>query len=346
LVVTDVKLITVKYFVLVKMKAVCLLSGGLDSTLALKLILNQGIEVVALNFTTPFCRCNRGGCCWAAVQASRFGVKVKHVYLGEEYLEIVKKPRFGYGSQLNPCIDCRILMFKKAKDFMGEIGASFIFTGEVLGQRPMSQHKHALKLIEKEAGIEGLVVRPLSAKLLPPTIPEIKGWVKRDLFLSIRGRSRKEQMSLAKKLNIKDYPCPAGGCLLTDPNFTKRLKDLLEYSPNFTLNDVELLKIGRHFRLSPETKLVIGRNKEENEKLQKLMKKEDLFFHLDEYKGPLAILRGKAAEKVVVLAAEILAWYSTAPRNKSLKVTYRLRERTGTVHVKPAKRDLIEKYLI
>ncbi|MEW6170880.1 MAG: 7-cyano-7-deazaguanine synthase, partial [Candidatus Omnitrophota bacterium] len=243
------------------MKAVALLSGGLDSTLATKLMQEQGIYLLALNFKTPFCLCDgkssKGCINHAKAVADNLGIDFKIINVTDDFLKILKKPKHGFGSCMNPCIDCRILKFRKAKEIMQEIGASFIITGEVLGQRPMSQHKKSLNLIDKESDLEGFVLRPLSAKLLPETIPEKNKWVCRDKLLSYNGRTRKPQIALAKKFNIKDYPCPAGGCLLTDPGFARRLKDLLKYD-KLDLNNIELLKVGRHFRLNSEAKLIVG----------------------------------------------------------------------------------------
>jgi tRNA U34 2-thiouridine synthase MnmA/TrmU len=234
--------------------------------------MEQGVELEALNFMTVFCTCtNRGATCLASQKATEsLGIPLKVLNVSEEYLGVVKHPKHGYGSNMNPCIDCRIFMLKRAKDYMEESGAAFIVTGEVLGQRPMSQRKDAMRLIEKEASLEGLILRPLSAKVLPVTIPERERWVDREKLLKIQGRSRKPQIGLAEHYNIRDYPCPAGGCLLTDPGFAKRMKDLMMNEPNFSLNDVHLLKIGRQFRLSRGVKLVVGRNKEENQKIQTL----------------------------------------------------------------------------
>jgi tRNA U34 2-thiouridine synthase MnmA/TrmU len=271
---------------------------------------------------------------------------IKTVYLGEEYLEIVKNPKFGYGSQLNPCIDCRILMFRKAREFMKEVDASFIVTGEVLGQRPMSQNLRALKLIEREAGLEGLIVRPLSAKLVPPSIPEEKGWVKREELLAIKGRSRKEQMRIAAEVGLRDYPCPAGGCLLTDPGFAKRMRDLMEYSPNFTLEDIELLKIGRHFRLAPETKLVVGRNYSENTMLEKMLGKGDVMLYIKEFKGPIAVMKGKTSTELLKTAARITVRYSDAPQNAEVKVSYKSNNILDFIKVKAAEVNEVEKFLV
>ena len=233
------------------MKAVALFSGGLDSTLAIKVIKEQGIDIVALNFMSPFCRCDRSSGCNSAIldMAQELEVECKRMFLGDEYLNIVKTYQSGYGKNMNPCIDCRILKFSLGKQFMQEINASFLISGEVLGQRPMSQHRQALSLIDKEAKIEGIILRPLSAKLFEPTIAETKGWVDRRKLLDISGRSRKPQMQLAEDFNISDYPCPAGGCLLTDPEFSKRIKDVLAHD-DLSIKNIEIIKTGRFFRLS------------------------------------------------------------------------------------------------
>ncbi|MDH5788417.1 MAG: hypothetical protein OEZ40_09030, partial [Candidatus Bathyarchaeota archaeon] len=245
------------------LKALGLLSGGLDSTLAVKLILDQSIEVETINFVTPFCLCKKGGC-GAPEVAKKFNVPLKIMSTGNDYLKIVRTPKHGYGRNMNPCIDCRIFMLKKAKKHAKEVNASFIFTGEVIGERPMSQHRKALKLIEKEAGLEGKILRPLSARLLPETEAEKKGWVNRETFMDIRGRSRKKQIALARKFAVADYPCPAGGCLLTYKEFADKLRDLFEYKKRISLKDVQLLKSGRHFRYG-KNKIVVGRNESENQ---------------------------------------------------------------------------------
>ncbi len=307
------------------MRALALLSGGLDSTLAIRVILDQGIEVEAINFFTPFCLCNRNSGCGnrAKKVADRFGVRLKIFNIAAEYLEIIKKPKHGYGKNLNPCIDCRILMHKKAKEYMKAIGASFVITGEVLGQRPMSQHKKAFKIIERESGLEGLVLRPLSARLLPLTIPEKEGWVKRERLSVISGRSRKPQMVLARDFEISDYPCSAGGCLLTDPGFSRRVEDLMTYS-EITLNDIELLKVGRHFRLSSACKVVIGRNKEENGRLLGLARMGDIIFKpVDGTKGPISIGRGNFKEEDFQNSASIIARYCTRPTSDQVKIACR-----------------------
>jgi len=216
-----------------RIRAVGLLSGGLDSTLSAKLMLEQGIEVYAINFTSPFCTCTpkSAGCAAVITAVRELGdIPLRRVALGDEYLEMVRNPRHGYGSGMNPCIDCRIMKIRKAGEYMGDIGASFLFTGEVLGQRPMSQHRQAIQMIDRESGLEGLVLRPLSAAHFKPTRPETEGWVDRSSLLGISGRSRKPQISLAAEKNIRNYPCPAGGCLLTDKNIARRMDDYFRFT--------------------------------------------------------------------------------------------------------------------
>lgn len=285
-------------------KALLLLSGGLDSALALRLMLEQGIDVIGVHFVSLFFRSP-----WAVKIASEYGVPLLEIDITEEILQLLKSPPHGFGSQMNPCIDCHILMLRKAKELMEKVGASFVATGEVLDERPMSQNKGALKIVERESGLEGLLLRPLSAKLLPPTIPEMEGLVDREKLLDIKGRSRKRQMELAEKWGIKDYPSPAGGCLLTDPQFARRLKDLMD-NEELNSDNVQLLKLGRHFRLGKGVKLVVGRNKEENEKIRELLKEGDIFLSPYNYKGPSALIRGKVKKEDIELAGRILARYS------------------------------------
>jgi tRNA U34 2-thiouridine synthase MnmA/TrmU len=306
-------------------KAIALLSGGLDSILATRLVLNQGISVEAVNFVTVFCTCTTKGktCLASKTAADNLGVKLKVFEISDEYFEVIKNPKYGYGSNINPCLDCRIFMFRKAGEYMRTSGASFVFTGEVLGERPMSQRKDAMRIIERDSGLERLILRPLSAGLLKPTLPEDNGWVDRSKLLSIMGRSRKPQIQLAKELGINDYPCPAGGCLLTDPGFANRMRDLIKYKPAFTINDVLLLKIGRHFRLSAEAKIIVGRNKEENNKLSNLAQEKDLYFYPIGTKGPIAVGRGIFSQENITKACSIVTRYSDDAPNLKYNVAYR-----------------------
>lgn len=309
------------------MKAIALISGGLDSTLAAKFMQNLGIELVCLNTVSPFCLCNRrssSGCMHGANQvAKQLNLKLVSVDVSEEFLRVVKKPEHGYGSNMNPCIDCRILLFRKAKELMQREGASFVITGEVLGQRPMSQRIAAMHLIDREAGLKGLVLRPLSAKVLEPTLAETEGWVSREKLMAINGRGRKEQISLAAQFGIKDYPCPSGGCLLTDPAFCRRLKELMRFDV-LSLDNVRLLKLGRHFRLSPGAKLVVGRNEEENQRLLNLAGGNDyIFTPQSDVAGPTCIGRGDFNPDLLGLACRIAGRYCDINGNLNVSITYR-----------------------
>ena len=303
-------------------KALALLSGGLDSTLAIRVIQKQGIEVIALNFVTVFCRCtSHGSCKLEAVKVSeKFGIPIKVINTTERFLELVKKPKFGYGKNMNPCIDCRINIFRIAGEYMREIGADFIITGEVLGQRPMSQRKEAMRLIDKEANLTGLVLRPLCAKHMEPTVPEKLGLVDREQLLQIRGRSRKNQIQLADVFQIKDYPCSAGGCLLTDPEFAHRMRDLVNVC-DADVNDVNLLKVGRHFRLDPRTKIIVGRNEEDNGRIETLSREGDFLLTLVDLPGPLTLIRGEITEEKVQSAARLTARYGKSQVLPSAKVS-------------------------
>jgi len=303
-------------------KAVMLLSGGLDSTLAAKMMLEQGIELDAINFLTTFCTCTKKGCRHQATKvADELGIKITVKNITQEYLEVVKNPRFGYGSGTNPCIDCRIFTFRKAKEFMKETGASFIITGEVLGERPMSQRRDAMMIIERESGLKRLILRPLSARLFDPTIPEEEGVVNREALLAISGRSRKPQIELARELGINEYPCPAGGCLLTDPQFSQRAKDLLEHD-SFTLDNIMLLKVGRHFRLSKSCKLIVGRDEKENESILGLSKDKDLIMAAKYAPGPIGLLRGEAGPEDLNLALSITARYVDKKDEEKIAMEY------------------------
>jgi len=319
-------------------KAVSLFSGGLDSILATRLMVEHGIEVHALNFSSVFCASrSKNGNVKVIKTAQDLGVPIKVMDITREFMEIVKSPRYGRGRNMNPCIDCRIFSFKKAGHFMKDIGASFIVTGEVLGERPMSQTKNSIELIEKKSGLEGLIVRPLSARLLKPSIPEEMGIVKRDNLLDIHGRKRERQIKLAESFDIKDYPNASGGCLLTDRGFSHRLKDLLQYNVDCDINDLELLKIGRQFRIRDTAKLFVGRNEKENTQLLSFSSPGDYIFDVLDYPSPIGLVRGSVGEEDMVLAASIMARYSDAT-SECVKVSYRISpsEELRYISVKPA----------
>lgn len=315
-----------------KHKAIGLLSGGLDSTLAVGMILDEGVEVIALNFVSPFCTCTKKGCRHQASKvAEDYDIEIKVVPVGMDYIEMIRNPKHGYGKNLNPCKDCRIFILKKAKALMEELGASFIFTGDVLGQRPMSQRRPALDLIEREAGLEGLILRPLSARHFKPTIPEKEGWVDRDNLLGFQGRSRKPQMKLAEKMEIRDYDCPAGGCRLTNREFSNKLKDLFAHNDEINNNDLLLLRIGRHFRYG-NSKVIVGRDERENEMITKMSLDTDHLFEVPGVGSPITLLRGKAGIEELELAARITARYSDSVE-KDVDVIHRYGKKEETMNV-------------
>ncbi|MFC1509156.1 hypothetical protein ACFL60_05660 [Candidatus Omnitrophota bacterium] len=293
-------------------KAVLLLSGGLDSTLAGKILMDMGVEVVALNFVSPFCQCTPKslGCSAAKKAADQLGISV-HVHAsGEDYIEVIKNPRFGRGSGMNPCLDCRIYSFVKAHDFMKEKQADFIATGEVIGQRPMSQRRDAMNTIDRVSGLSGLVVRPLCAGLLKTSKPELDGIIDRGSMLSIQGRCRQPQMELAEEFGIRDYLCPAGGCLLTDPEFVPRMKDLFECEPDFGLVDTKLLKFGRHFRMPGGMKAIVGRNEQDNNAIERFFHDGDVLLIPHDVPGPSVLCRGSSSEEDIRAAAALAASYT------------------------------------
>jgi tRNA U34 2-thiouridine synthase MnmA/TrmU len=298
------------------MKALLVFSGGLDSMLAAQVIRAQGIDVLGLFFETPFFSPEK-----AEQSAAGIHLPLKIIDLTEPHLRIVRKPKYGHGGNMNPCIDCHALMLRSAGDLLEKEGASFIVSGEVLGQRPMSQNFKALSIVAKESGFNGLILRPLCAKHLPVTVPEERGWVKREELLNLSGRSRKPQMELAGKHNIRRYPSPAGGCLLTDPAFSRRLKDLFSSGPECAVREIELLKVGRHFRLAPRTKLVVGRNKKENDIITSLSRESDLVLQVENIPGPTVLITGEVSPEQEALALSIIASYSDAKEDQVVEVT-------------------------
>jgi tRNA U34 2-thiouridine synthase MnmA/TrmU len=339
-------------------KAVGMLSGGLDSRLALRLIQQQNIAVIALHMYTGFCIANRNRRVGRLEKPSArnealdagadLGVPVEVLDVAQEYMSVVLNPRYGYGSGMNPCVDCRIFMLQRAKAYMEEVGARFVFTGEVLGQRPKSQHRHQLRTIERESGLEGLLLRPLSAKLLPPTIPEKKGWVDRDRLMAISGRSRKEQLALAEKLNIGDFPQPAGGCcLLPDLNFARRLRDFLDHNPveMVTPEQMALLAVGRHFRLNDGLKVIVGRDEGENNYLAYAGVGQWQFTTLD-YPGPVALTADPVTPAHIEQVASLVASYSDGKHEPLVRVEVRRNGQVQMVTVNPLARDLIGEWRV
>jgi tRNA-specific 2-thiouridylase len=325
-------------------KALSLFSGGLDSILATRLILNQGIDVEAINFANLFCSCKEENKRGAAEAAKQLGVPLKIVNVGNDYLSIVRKPKHGYGKNMNPCVDCKIFMAKKAKKYAKETGAAFIFTGEVLGERPMSQHYEALKTIEEKSGLKGKLLRPLSAKLLPETVAERKGLVKRDQLMGIRGRSRKPQIKLAAEFNIAYYPSPAGGCLLTCKEFANRLRDLFKHNKRCSMADAALLKVGRHFRLG-KSKIIVGRNEAENKVLTVKKARSDYYFEVPDVSGPTTVLQGLKTRKAIELAAALTAFHSDA-KSSRVAVNFGRESLSKAVTVSVPSRAEVDSYRI
>jgi tRNA-uridine 2-sulfurtransferase len=314
------------------MKALCIFSGGLDSMLASQLVRVQGLEVLAFFFETPFFRSDR-----ARKSAAHMDLPLKVVDISDRHLEVVQSPKHGYGANMNPCIDCHILMLRIAGELLEQEGADFVISGEVLGQRPMSQNRAALNRIAAESGLGDLLLRPLSAKHLPITLPEESGWVNRDLLMDIMGRSRKPQMALAEKFHIHDYPSPAGGCLLTEKAFSHRLGHLFSIRTRPRINEIELLKLGRHFRLDTVSKLVVGRNRQENQDILALAEAGEVVMMPVTVPGPTALLTGPTSPPFLGLAAHITAAYSDTEGKDSVEIRaiHRGREEQLTVVPKP-----------
>jgi len=326
-------------------KAIALYSGGLDSTLAVLVMERLGVTVSAVLFDTDF------GCSVSRRSGGRNspapGFEFEKIYIGEKFIELVKDPKFGRGKNMNPCIDCKVLMLKEAKRLMEERGADFLVTGEVLWQRPMSQRRDTLPRIDRAAGVEGLVVRPLSAKLLNPTVPEERGLIERDSLYGMSGRSRKPQMALAKELGLTAYPQPAGGCLLTDPTFSRRLRDLLSRVPDPPAREIQLLRVGRHFRTADGFRIIVGRDEQDNEKIWNLAGPEDNLLQVaGDYGGPLLLADPVISEEGLNLAAAICARYSAARKLPLVTVQISQNKEAYSVDVKPAQDEEIERYRI
>jgi tRNA U34 2-thiouridine synthase MnmA/TrmU len=329
-----------------EIKALCLVSGGLDSALSARLMQEQNIEIIALHFVNPFGSCGeRQDDDPPRRVAESLGVELTEIPFAPDYLEVINSPCHGYGSNVNPCIDCRIYMLRQAKKIMDRLGASFVVTGEVVGQRPMSQKLNTMRCIEKASTLEGYLVRPLSAKLLAPTIPEEKRWIRREDLLAISGRSRKELMRLAREKGLSGYASPGGGCLLTDPRFAEKMRDTMSHN-KLTEHTVSLLKVGRHFRLPLGSKLVIGRNEAENEHLSDLAEEQDTLLDTISNPGPIAILQGARASEEEELAARMVARYSDGKSSSAVTVSIKSREGTRILEVEPMNPQEVGSFMI
>jgi len=318
-----------------------LFSGGLDSILAVKVLQDQGIGIIAVTFVTPFFDAQK------ALEAAA-GLDIDHrvVDITGDHLEVVRHPKHGHGRNMNPCIDCHALMFRKAGRLMEDEGADFLFSGEVLGERPMSQNKGSLIRVARESGYEGLILRPLSATLLPMTRPEREGKVDRSRLLHLRGRGRKPQMELAEHYGVIEYPAPAGGCLLTDPIFSRRLRDLLEHQDPVSREDLELLKFGRHLRLAPQVKLIVGRDQEDNRQIRALQTGRHILLDVKEHPSPLGLLPAEAPPELVRMAASVVLRYSDAPGDHMWMVEVFDGGQSRNVQARACPRELTEKMMI
>jgi len=325
-----------------KIKALGLCSGGLDSILAALVLREQGIDVLWISFETPF---------FSVDKARRASINNKIPLIVKDitgrYLPMLTNPHCGYGKNMNPCLDCHALMFQIAGEMMGETGSDFLFSGEVVGQRPMSQQKKSLRYVEKNSGFDGHILRPLSARLLPETPMEQKGMVDRERLGDLSGRGRKPQMEMARKFGVTDYPLPAGGCLLTSPGYARRLRDLFEHQENFTVTDLDFLAHGRHLRMEDGSKLIVGRNQKENEALLNLYRPEqDALMQTKAFSGPVTVVPGGGSEKVLLQAAAVCAGYSSAPLGAPVEVSVTLQDKVMRFTVMPIPRAGVQDLLI
>jgi tRNA-uridine 2-sulfurtransferase len=322
-------------------KALGLFSGGLDSMLAAAVLRDQGLEVTLLCWVTPFFGAER-----ARESAAHLKLPLMEVDLFDKFEPLLYEPPHGWGRGHNPCIDCHILMLREAGALLPTLGFDFLFTGEVLGQRPMSQNRGSLNLIARESGYADLLLRPLSAKFLKTTRPEELGWVDRERLLNLSGRGRKRQMALAETFGITRYPAPAGGCLLTDPGYATRIKELLGRTEKPSRADLELLKWGRHFRLSGGSKAIVGRTQRENEAIAALSSPGDFRVKVDNFPGPLVLVKGAEVAADLKTAAGLAAAYSDAPSGTPVSVTAAAADHSRRFHLTAPGKDRFKEWLV
>lgn len=341
-----------------------MLSGGLDSTLATALVQRQGIEVIGVNFSTGFCRADhkrqlrRAGTDPTKLRnealrtGAEFEVPVHVIDIAADYLDVLRHPRHGYGKNCNPCIDCRAMMMGRARAFMEEVGADFVFTGEVLGQRPKSQTRRAMRIVAEESGLGDRLLRPLSARLLPATLPEREGWVDREHLLDLSGRDRNPQLELAARWGLDTVPQPAGGCcLLTDAGYANRVFDLFAHGRREDVDHEDLLlcKVGRHFRLAPNAKLVVARYEEENAFLRNFGGRRPRLEARD-HKGPLGVLDvapgAELDDAVLERAAAVVARYGKGKRESRVSVSVHSGEESRELRVRPFAPSDVEAWML
>jgi tRNA U34 2-thiouridine synthase MnmA/TrmU len=325
-----------------QVRALGLCSGGLDSILSALVLKRQAIHVEWISFETPFFSAHK------AREAARMtGIPLHVSDITTDYMQMLTNPRAGYGKNMNPCMDCHALMFKKAGEMMRSAGFDFLFSGEVLGQRPMSQNAPSLNYVAKHSGVGPFILRPLSARRMPETRMELDSLVDREGLLDLNGRSRKPQMALAEEYGITNYPAPAGGCLLTDPGYSRRLKDLLDHQQEPSVSDLELLKYGRHMRLNPDVKIIIGRTQKENQQLtQTCDPLKDAVVKVKNYPGPTVIMPAEATRETRFLAGSICAGYSKAPGLSAVAVQVAIRGKVEPITVLPITSQEARRFLI
>lgn len=324
-------------------RALAMISGGLDSILAAKLVKEQGIEVIGICFKSYFFGSKN-----AERMTKQIDIPLEVVDFSKEHFEMVKNPPHGYGKNINPCIDCHAMMMKYSGELLKQFNADFIITGEVMNQRPMSQNKASLNLVKKESGFGDKILRPLCAKALQPTQMELDGMVDRERLLGITGRSRKIQMELAEKWGIKDYPSPAGGCKLTEPNYGIRLKELLKHDNNPSVRELEFLRYGRHFRVSEKAKVISTRTQVESEEVKKLLREDDLILLATDFNGSMVIGVGEFNDEDIKIAAEITGRYCKGKNEESVEIKYSYynKKEQNFINVKPATDEYLKQYII
>ena len=323
--------------------ALAMISGGLDSILAAKLVKDQGIEVIGICFKSHFFNEEN-----ALKIVKQIDIPLEVIDFSDEHFEMVKNPKHGHGKNMNPCIDCHAMMMRYCGDLLEKFHADFIITGEVLNQRPMSQNRSALDIVKNESGIGRKILRPLCAKNLNPTEMEIEGLIDREALLDIKGRNRKIQIELAKEWGILDYPSPAGGCKLTEPNYSRRLKELLEHKEDICVKDLELLKIGRHFRVSKDAKIISTRTQEEGELIKQFLTQEDLIFLAEDYNGSTVVIIGKETNEDIEFAAKVSGRYCKGKDEKIISISYGRYDNpiNKSIDIVPATEDEINNYIL
>lgn len=324
-------------------KALAMISGGLDSTLAAKLMKDQGVEVIGICFKSHFFGPKN-----AIKMTKQIDIPLEVVDFSNEHFELVKSPKHGYGKNINPCIDCHTMMLNYTGKLLERYEADFIITGEVLNQRPMSQNRISLDIVKKESGFSDKILRPLCAKNLNPTKMELEGLVDREKLLDISGRSRKVQMELAEKWGITDYPSPAGGCRLTEPGYANRLKELLEHKKIPGVSDLEMLRLGRHFRVSDKCKIISCRTGEETEEIKNYLTTNDMIFLAEDFKGSMVIIVGEPTQEDIEFAAKVTGRYCKGKDEEKVKVKYGYFKKafSNQIEVKPATDEDINQFII